>query len=429
MITKEKWGELIKDFHSKKLPETYSREINIPLEKPINRAISIIGPRRAGKTYIMFNLIKKLLKKYKKESVLYLNFERAGLRPLNSNDLVSMKEVFFEITPSLKKEESWFFLDEIQNVENWEIFVRTCLDEGINIFISGSSSKMLSRDIATSMRGRTLTYKTFPFSFREFLEINKIKKEKYLSSEQKSVIVNLFDKYLNSGGYPEVLIYPEQSEKILTDIFETALYKDVIEREKIRNSGVIRHLINALINSKEFSSNKFYNFLKSRNVKASKDSIYNYVRYLNDAFVIFPVKKFDLSYKKSEQSLPKIYFIDNGLLTNNAIDDKGRLLENLVFLDLLRRGKNISYYKTSSGEEVDFVIREGKKVLQLIQVCYDLRDFVTKERELKTLVKSSKEFKCKDVILITRNEEKTENYKGVRIKSVPAWKWLLEYQP
>lgn len=426
MVTKDKWANLIKDFYESDLPESFEREIKIPLEKPINRSISIIGPRRAGKTYLMFNLIRKLLDKgIDKKHILYMNFEKAGLLPLDSNDLVSMEEVFYELNPKLKNKETWFFLDEIQNVSNWEIFVRTCLDKGINVFISGSSSKMLSKDISTSMRGRTLTYKVFPFSFKEYILFNKIKFTKYFSSSEKSEIVSLFKKYLFDGGYPEQIIYNKEKEKILSNIYETTLFKDVIERENIRNIPVIRQLIKALISSKEFSVNKFYNYLKSLNLKVSKNSLYNYVNYLGDAFFVFLLKKFDLSYKKAEQSLPKVYFIDNGILNINGIDDRGRLLENLIFLELIRREEDISYYQNLLHEEVDFVLKKGKKVKELIQVCYDFENFATKERELKILIKASEEFNCNNLTLISMDKEGEEKYKNKKIKFIPAWKWCL----
>jgi uncharacterized protein len=427
MMAKDKWASLIKDFYESELPESFERDIEIPLEKPINRSVSIIGPRRSGKTYLMFNLIKKLLsKQIKKENILYMNFEKAGLLPLESKDLVSMKETFYDLNPSLKKKNTWFFLDEIQNVNDWEIFVRTCLDEGINVFISGSSSKMLSKDISTSMRGRTLTYRVFPFSFREYVLFKGIEIKKYYSSSEKSKIVNLFKEYLYDGGYPEQIIYNKEKEKILSNIYDTTLFKDVIERENIRNIPVIKHLIKALISSKEFSVNKFYNHLKSLNLKVSKNSLYNYVGYLEDAFFVFLLKKFDLSYKKAEQSLPKVYFIDNGILNINGIDDKGRLLENLIFLELMRREKDISYYQNVFHEEVDFVLKKGKKVKELIQVCYDFENFTTRERELKILIKASEEFNCNNLTLISMDKEGEEKYKNKKIKFFPVWKWLLE---
>ncbi len=426
MVSKQEWKEMIKDSYEMELPDLIEREIKIPLEKPIRRAVAIIGPRRAGKTYLMFSLIKKLSKKYKRKNILYMNFEKAGLLPLNSKDLVLMKEAFFEMNPDIKKKDIWFFLDEIQNVKNWEIFVRTCLDEFINVFVSGSSSRMLSKEIATSMRGRTLTYKVFPFSFKEYLFSKGISFEKVLSSREKSRILNLFNKYFYDGGYPETVFYPEEKERILTNIFDTALYKDVIERENIRNTDVVKRLLKALINSKEFSANKFYSYLKSSGLKVGRDSIYNYLGYLEDAFIVFLLRKFDLSYKKENQTLPKVYFVDNGILSINNIDDKGRLLENLVFLELIRREKKVSYYKNNNLEEVDFVVREGKKVKELIQVSFDIGHFATKERELSSLVKASKEYDCKKLTLITMNNEGQENFKGKKIKIVPVWKWVLE---
>lgn len=426
MINKEKWAEIIKDFYLKPLPNTLEREISIPLEKPINRAIAIIGPRRAGKTYLMFNLIKKLLMKYPKENILYINFEKAGLLPLTSSDLVLLKETFFELNPKLNKNKVWFFLDEIQNVDNWELFVRTCLDEEINTFISGSSSKLLSKDIATSMRGRTLSYTLLPFSFREYLKTKEINVEKFLSSDKKAEIINLFNKYLFDVGYPEAILYEKEKDKILSNIFETALYKDVIEREKIRNTKSVLELIKALLTSKEFSINKFYNYLKSMNVKTSRDALYNYTRYSEDAFVVFLLKKFDLSYKKAGQTLPKVYFIDNGILTNNNIDDKGRLLENLVFLELFRKELEIAYFQNAQKEEVDFLIRKGKKVESLIQVCYQFENFTTKEREVKILLKASKEFRCNNLLILTNNYEEDLKVQGKKIKIIPVWKWLLK---
>lgn len=425
MINKDKWAESIKDFQEKKLPSLYRREIEIPTERPVKRAVSIIGPRRSGKTYEMYLLIRKLVEKYNKKRILYVNFERADLGLVKREDLVKMKEVYYELFPEFKDKEVWFFLDEIQNVDGWEKFVRTCLDEEINVYLSGSSSKMLSQEIATSMRGRNLPYKILPFSFREFLDTKNIDYKNHLSSKQKSNIKNLFNKYLKFGGYPEVIIHRKEREKILKDIYDTALYRDVVDRANIRNTKVMELLINALVKSKEFSVNKFYNFLKSSNIKASKNSLYNYIGYLNDAFIVYPLKKFEVSYKKKEQSIPKIYFVDNGLLTLNGVDDKGRLLENLVFVDLLRKKgyENLAYYQTTK-EEVDFLVLEGKKVRKMIQVCYDYNEN-TKERELTSLVNASKKFDCDNLLLITSEKDETVEYNNKKINLLPCWKWLI----
>lgn len=425
MVSREKWAEIIKDFHEKNLPEIIPRKQEIGFESDMKRAVSIIGPRRAGKTYEMYYLISKIREKFGVDKAIYINFERADLEVLSYKDIMQMLEAYYEIYPKNKNGKIWLFLDEIQNVFEWERFVRTCLDEGINVFLSGSSSKLLSREIATSMRGRNISYNIYPFSFAEFLTAKKFQVKKFYSLSEKSLLINLFNEYLIFGGYPESIIYNKEREKIIKDIFDTAIYKDVIERGKIRNTKVMRLLIKSLLTSKEFSINKFYNFVKSQGIKVSKDALYNYAGYLNDAFFVFFLRKYDLSIKKSEQSLPKVYFIDNGLLTLNKVDDKGRLLENLIFLELTRRDKDVSYYQNSLKEEVDFVIKEGKKVKQLIQVCCDLSNFMTLNREIKVLIKASEEFNCKDLVIITINEEREERVNGNIVKIIPAWKWLL----
>ena len=425
MIKKEKWAEIIKDFQEKELPEIYPREIKIDFEKPIQRAISIIGPRRCGKTYEMFYLCKQIAKKYGKNQLLYINFERADLGILDYSDLINLLDTFYELYPQNKNKRLWLFLDEIQNVSKWEKFVRTVLDEGIKVFISGSSSKLLTKEIATSMAGRNLSYTLFPFSFREFLGIKKFEIKKFYSSSEKALLINLLQEYMIYGAYPETIIYKEEREKILKDIFDTAIYKDVIERGKIRNISALKILINALLTAKEFSVNKFYNYLKSKGMKIGKNVLYNYIELLNDAFFVFLLKKFSPSYKKAEQSLPKIYFIDNGLLTINGINDKGRLMENLVFVELLRRNLDIAYYQNIRKQEVDFVVKKGKKVKQLIQVCYDIEDFMTKEREVKALVEASKELKCNNLFVITQDYEAEEKFKENKIKFIPLLKWLL----
>ena len=428
MISKDKWAELIKDFHEKELQKVIEREVQIPSEMPINRAVTIIGPRRAGKTFRMYQLIEDLIKKIKKERILYINFEKVELGVLDSKDLVIMLETFYELYPENRKQAVWLFLDEIQNVSNWEKFVRTALDDNIKVYLSGSSSKLLSREIATTMRGRSISYKLFPFSFKEYLKAKDISLENYPSPYEKNKIINLMKAYLEYGGYPETALYELEREKILNEIHETTIYQDVIERNKVRNVKAMKLLINALVNSKEFSVNKFYNFLKSTGVKVGKNVLYNYIDYLNDAFFVFMLRKFSYSYKEAEQSVPKPYFIDNGLLWINGMKEYSRLMENLVFIKLLQEERDIHYWRDSSGKEVDFIIIKNKKVKQLIQVCYDVDNFNTKDRELRSLIIASKELNCNSLYVITNDYEAEEKIKGKKIKFVPLWKWLLQNQ-
>ena len=430
MISKERWAQLIRDFHDKKLPPLIAREQTIDFESTMQRAISLIGPRRAGKTYQMFSIIQSLWQKHEPNRTLYINFEKPEFISLQSQDLVLMLDAYYELYPHTRGSRIWLFLDEIQNVTGWEIFVRSCLDEGNSVFLSGSSAKLLSKEIATSMRGRNISYTIYPFSFREFLSAKTFEVKTYFSSAEKALLGNYLQEYIVHGGYPEAILYKDKREKILQDIFNTAIYKDVIERGKIRNVALMQELIQSLLHSTEFSIHKFHNYCKSRGMKTSKNSLYTYAHYLSDAFFAFFLRKHSISYKKSGQSLPKAYFADNGLLTLHDIDDKGRLLENMVFLELMRRGKELAYYQNQQKEEVDFVLQQGTCIKELIQVCYNINNPKTKEREIRALLKASKDLKCNNLILITNEYEKEETttWFGIKrkIKYIPLWKWLLE---
>ena len=432
-VKKELLGQLILDFHKGPFPPPglIERDLQVSVEIPLKRAISVLGPRRAGKTYYQFSLVKKLLEnKVPKERILYVNFEDPKLIDLTLADAVELIEVFYEIYPENKKQKVWFFFDEIQNVPNWEIFIRGILDkENAQVFISGSSSKLLSREISTSLRGRSLSFLLLPFSFSEILRAKNIKYDKYLSSEQKSLLANYLRDYFSYGGYPEAVLYPQERKRILQEIIEVTIYRDLIERHKIRNTKVIKLMFNYLVKAKEFSVHQFYNFLKSLNIQVSKNSLYNYLEFFNDAFIFFPLKKFSYTLKNIEQSIPKIYVVDNALIELIAGDEKGKKLENLIFLSLLQKGfqpnRDIFYF-TSNGGEVDFVIKKGKKILTLLQCCFDVNDYQTKERELKSLLKASKTLSCSDLKIITYDYQAEERIAGKRIKFMPLWKWLLD---
>ena len=429
MIPKTVWGEIIKDFQEKELPEFIERNIEYPLVTPIKRTIVIIGPRRSGKTYSMFQAIKKIVDSgTNKSCVLYINFEDSRLSSASIDDLNNMLEVFFEIYPENKQRKTWFFLDEIQLIEKWESFVRRLLDhENVQVFVTGSSSKMMSKEIATSLRGRSLTYRIFPFSFKEFLAANKVNIGKYLSSVERIKIINGLREYMEYGGYPESVIYKQERERILREIIDVTIYRDVVERHNVKNLKVLRIFFVALFNSEMFSVHKFFNFLKSQGMKLSKNTLYTYFEYLRDSLIVYPLRKFAYSYKDVEGSISKIYFVDNGLLHSQGIKDQGRLMENLVFSDLQKKWEeNLFYYRSPDGKEVDYVLKEGRKIEQLIQVCYDIENYVTKEREIKGLFKASRELKCNNLLVITWDYEAEETIDNQKIFYQPLWKWLLK---
>jgi len=250
MIDRETWIEIIKDFQESSLPDLIEREKKIDVDIPIKRAISIIGPRRTGKTYFMYQLISNLIRSgIDKSRLLYINLEREPLAICDSADLSRLLNIFYEIYPENLEKKCYIFLDEIQNVENWERFVRTAMDNrDIQIFISGSSSKLLSREISTSMRGRTISEEIYPFSFREFLLARDFKIEKYMSTSKKLTLLNLLNKFL-LGSYPEVVIYEKEREKILSEILDVTIYRDIIERYSVKNIKALRLTITGTANS------------------------------------------------------------------------------------------------------------------------------------------------------------------------------------
>ncbi|OYT31018.1 MAG: ATPase [Thermofilum sp. ex4484_79] len=425
MIDRESIIEVIKDYQEMDLPDLVERDIDIPLDLKIKRAISIIGPRRAGKTYTMFQLMKTLLSKgIVRNRILYINFEDYRLEGINYSDLEKIIEVYYEMYPENSRLKVWFFLDEIQNVEGWEKVVRNIMDRwNTQVFLSGSSSKLLSREIATQLRGRTLTYIVYPFSFKEFLRARNFRIEKYMSSYKKNMLLNLLNEYIVYGGYPEAVTERERRMKILREIWDVTIARDIIDRWKIRNIKALKLLIKALRGSREFSIHKFYRYLKSLGLKISKNTLYNYIKYLNDSLIIFLLKKYSPSYKDVEMSIPKIFFVDNGLYM--AEEDLGKMMENLVFMELKRRNyvenENLFYWKNSLGREVDFVIIDK----ELIQVCYELT-YENKNREIRSLVKASKKLNFRNLRILTWNQENTIIVNNKKIKVTPLWKWLID---
>jgi len=376
----------------------------------------------------MYLGIKELLaRKENKNSILYVNFEDSRLVGAVSQDLNTLLEVFFEIYPD-RNEKTWVFLDEIQVIPDWERFVRTLVDmENVNVFVTGSSSRLMSKEIATSMRGRSLTYNVYPFSFAEVLKAGKLEYEEYLSSGQMGEIIQKLEDYVKYGGFPETVRYREEWDRILSEIVDVTIFRDIVERYDVKNIKMLKLFLNAIFNSKEFSIHKFYNFLKSQGYKISKNTLYTYFGYFEDSFIVFPLKRFSYSYKNIESSISKMYLVDNGLLSLQGIRDYGRLIENIVFIELKRRSKgDLFYYKSTSGREIDFIIKEGKKVSELIQVCYMLDDFVTKEREVKALLQGSEELRCDNLLIITWDYEAVEIVSGKKVRYVSLCKWLLD---
>lgn len=437
-MNKEIVKEVIKEFQEAELPEILPREIDIPLSSL--KIIAIIGPRRSGKTYLLFLLIKKLLsQQISPEQIIYINFDDPRLLPCDANGIEMILQAYRELYPEHLKKTNYLFLDEIQNVRDWELGIRRIYDtKKFRIFLTGSSSELLSKEIATQLRGRALGFEILPFSFREVLLAKGIKLNKHIvySMERFSINKHL-EEYLRIGGFPEVVLEKDQNlkVKILKEYLETMFFKDLVERYGIKNQQLLRELMKYLTTnvSNIFSVNAFYKWIK-KSYPLTKRTLLNYVSYLEDTGLFFFIKKFSYSLKEQTQRPRKCYIVDNGLRFVYGFkfsEDEGKNLENAVFLELQHRKikeplMEIFYWNDYKKREVDFVVKQGKNVEQLIQVCAKIDDFKTKERETIALLKAEEELKCKNLLIITHDYEKEEKVDSRKIVFKPIWKWLIE---
>ena len=425
--------ELIRDyiasFQLRKFKDIIKRELEIKIIK--DKAITIIGPRRCGKTFFLFQLISKL----KRDEILYLEFEEPFLKNLSAEDVL---RIVMKINPSItRKLPRYVFLDEIQNVRNWESLTRSLLNKGFYVFLTGSSSKLLSKEIATQLRGRTFTYLLLPFSFREFLRAKRVSINIDLLSEIGKLLSYL-ENYIEWGGFPEVVIKDEK-EKILKEYFELAFYKDFVERHEIKSIPLASLFFNHILQnfSKEFSIKAVARKIKSEGIKFNINTLYKYADCLEDTVFIFSLKKYSLKVHLRELWPKKVYLCDTGLTRIMRFsEDLGKLMENVVFLELLRKTNEyplmeIFYFKTREGHEIDFLIKEGLRVKELIQVSYANSFDEIDHREIRALLHSREVFK-KDkpkllVITWDYEDEKQVSWFGKRgeIRFVPLWRWLL----
>ncbi|NJE26397.1 ATP-binding protein [Thermococcus sp. MV5] len=427
MISNEVWGRIIRDYLEWDV-ELVERNIQYTIPK-VQRALVIIGPRRAGKTYFMFQIIKELLKQgVKKEETIYINLEDPRLIDISLEDLLGFLDVYYSQFPENVKSHNHFFLDEIQTVKNWEKFVRFLLDKNQRVVVSGSSSRLLSKEIATELRGRSIPIKVYPFSFREILVSHGIKLDTFYSTYEEAKVKKLLRQYLLWGGYPEVVLDFSLRRAILQEIVDLTIYRDIIERWRVTNIKALRVLFKMLAFSSHLSISRAYKNLKGIGIDVGKTTVANYLEYLEDSLIFYALKPLVKSYKLQELYGFKPYLVDNGLLAVLGIEDDGKLLENLVFVELLKSGlepnRDLFYYRTRDNKEVDFVLKEKGGVKQILQVTYEINNN-NYEREVYALIRASRELGCNDLLIITWDQEEVIKEKGKEIKIVPLWKWLL----
>lgn len=419
---KEIFQRIILDFMEREIPRTLPRDLALPYE--VNKIISLVGPRRSGKTYLLYDLMNQLYSKgMDRSQLIYVNFEDDRLFPLELGEMDDLIQGYYELFPDHRQKQVYFFLDEIQEVDNWEKFVRRFSDqEKVFIYLTGSSSKLLSREIATSLRGRTISYEIFPLSFKEFLRFREVK-EQHKSSQGRAVLYNELKTYVQQGGFPELIFLPpELHQKTINEYLDLMLYRDLSERFNIKNTYLLKVLLKYLMDniSNPLSANKIYNTLVSQGYKVGKNTVYDYLRNLEEAFIIFPLSKWSHSIRKQDLSPKKLYTIDLAYKFAMTIqEDQGRVLENLVFLELRRR--NLELYYFYEQQEVDFFVRPDL----LINVAYSLNQISTRQREKEGLLKSMESLHHTRGLIITWDEKDLWEANGKQIEVRPILDFLL----
>jgi len=409
------------------LPENIQeRELKIP-EMKLDKAVVIVGPRRAGKSYFLYNMAKK------EDAPVIINFEDAlisGIKKDNLNEILECSKEMFGTKKFV------FYLDEIQNVIGWENFIVSLLNGHYRVYITGSNSRLLSKEIATSLRGKAISYLMLPFSFREYLKAKGIEIEGNLEYSDKVFDVKRqFNLFMREGGFPEIALSGsmELKNRIINNYRDSVLYKDIVDRLNIRNIDLVEVTMNYFMNlfGNTFSITKFEEYLKSNKIGYSLEDVYKIIRALEDVFLVGYVKQYHKSHRKREISKSKVYLFDASYIhfLSKESEDYGRILENIVFIELFRRqgdieNRNVFYHVSDSGKECDFIVK-SRGPLEAIQVCYKLNE-KNMSREVGGLAAALEKFKIKRGVILTLDQHDEILAKGKRIKVIPVWKWLLK---
>ena len=413
--------------------DVIDRDVKLPLDK--KKIITVPGVRRCGKSTLMMIAINNLVKNgVSREKILWLGFDDERLVDMSVKELDQVLVSYMEMYPDIPLQEVYMFFDELQLITGWEYFIlRVFKTYCKNIYICGSNATMLSTELSTALRGYPLEYKTQPLSFKEYCSFTGVDTKSYLEQD-KARIRNAFLKYNQSSAFPEVVLTETKSEKLklLHGYFDTMLLKDLAEHYNISNTATLRYFIKRIMNNltKPTSINSIYNDIRSQGLKVSKNNLYDWANYACDIFMFTKINKYERSMVKEVNSLPKYYFIDNGM--RNAIllpqsNDDGKYLENTVFMQLNRiKGENekISYFQGKG--ECDFVLQHEESVRALYQVSWDMSDPGTRKREIDGLMEAASQTQCDNLYIITKEEENEIVVETKLIHVIPAWKWLLE---
>ena len=411
------------------LPKLVPRKIpELDLES-IRRVLAVVGPRRAGKTYLMYQLIAGLERggRAGRRDILFVDFEDYRLGGFTTGDVDPLLATFQRLAGRPPR---FLFFDEVQQVPNWSRILRTLHNQGrYSIVVSGSNSKLLHPEIATELRGRYEDLLLLPFSFGEFLRLRNIEvTPATFFTTARGRLVGAFEEYLRSGSFPEVLLAanPAERRRLLQNYFQTIFYRDVVERHNIRARTTLEALMGELLESSAclFSISKFEKSLKQNNLPGSKRTISNYFQFLQEAFFMIAHEKFSHSPRKRLMNPKKVYLVDTGFATlgRSFSQNRGRILENLVAIELHRRGEEVTYFK--GRHECDFILSRERRPAEAIQVCWELSNR-NEKRELTGLSEAARTHGLKQLLILTFDQRDTVRFGGGAARVLPVWEWLL----
>ena len=374
----------------------------------------ITGPRRAGKSVFAFQMLAGA-------DFAYVNFDDERLYGLTDFDELLKAAV------QVYGETKTFLFDEIQNVERWELFVSRLHRQGYNILLTGSNAHLLGRELATHLTGRYREFRLLPFSFAEFLRARKFSIDESLAlKERQGLLLSHLNEYVGMGGFPEVVVKGADAHSYLATLFESVLFKDIVRRYGIRQTQRLHDLGTWLVSNtaREYTLTSLKNSLAFGSVH----TVENYLGYLAETFLLFTLPRFSWKAKEQVKAPRKAYCYDTGMVQAvrfRSGADTGRLLENVVAVELARRGEEFYCWKETAGKEVDFVVRREAETAELIQVCYDLSEQKTRKREIQALIAAAGSLQCGSLTVLTWDEEGEESSAAGPVHLIPAWKWLL----
>jgi len=407
---------------SVKRNDFYPRELISKIDTRSKEVVDIVGPRRSGKSTLLKLIIRNILQS---KDFLYINFEDPFF--IQNREAQVIEALLDTYTEYFEKNLRFVFFDEIQNIENWENSIRK-LRDGTNykIFLSGSSSKLFSRELSSLLTGRHLSYELLPLNFREYLVFQDLEiSDKKTFVLHKTAIEKEFKQYLKTGGFPEIAI--TKNEELLKQYYHDILDRDIIRRHEIRQKDILEEMASFLISN----SAKLYSIASLKKTwNISYDLASAYLEYFKEAFLFYELPQFSWSLKSQSKTLKKIYALDTGLANTVSFrfsHDLGGMLENCVFLHLKQMYDEVYYFKTRNHREVDFLVKSGQKVSNLIQVCADMTDDKTKVREVRALSEAMEELELQESTILTASEHDEIKSEGKTIRVMPVYEWVFGF--